>query len=51
MAIGDIVEWCGSLGIIISFDEEGDPFLYIFKGKYRILVYKGEYKVPQVNCH
>jgi hypothetical protein len=51
MTIGTLVEWHGVLGIITSFDKEGDPFLYIFKGKYTILICKEECTAPQANRH
>ena len=50
MAIGDLVEWEGYLGMIASYDEYDDPFVYLFEKKYTILVYKGECKTSLFNA-
>jgi|TARA_R110002012_G_scaffold53346_1_gene137179 hypothetical protein len=42
MVIGDLVEWDGYLGMITSFDKDGDIFLYIFDKQYKMLVFKSE---------
>ena len=56
MKIGDLVVWrtTGCIAIIISIDEDGDPWIYDFKNKDKILVFKDATKrvqrVPQADC-